>query len=138
MHLVLTHPGNSPAGPGTPMSDTFSKVEVITGVAPPAAFLDRAEAGDDRRDYAAWHVVSYVCALPWAIAHSVCGKETVRANDAVVAPSEVCRSSEAGARAGAAARPQSHEGRDPRAGARSSGGEKADLLSRSPLPGDTR
>ena len=55
------------------------------------------------------------------------GKEAVRADDAVVAASEVRRLRRAGARAGTAARPQNHGSRNPQGGARLGTGKKTDL-----------
>jgi hypothetical protein len=76
------------------MSETFSKVEVITGVArrPQAALHDRAEAGSRQRD-STWHVDQLCCPSPWALpepglqmetADERRGKEALRADEDVV------------------------------------------------------
>src|ERR1044071_6362152 len=118
-----------------PMSDTFSKVEVITGVARRRRFstelklalvAESMQPGMSVSYVARRHGLSPSLVFRWRRLMSEGGKEAVRADDDVVAASEV-RRPRAGTRVGAAARPQNHGSRDPQGGSRTRAGKKTDL-----------
>jgi transposase len=127
------------------MSDTFSKVEVITGVARRRRFstelklavvAETMQPGMSVSYVARRHGLSPSLVFRWRQLMSEGGKEAVRADDAVVAlPRSVA--SRSGARAGAAAGPQDHGSRDPEA-LDLAQARNPILLSHSPLPGDIR
>src|ERR1043166_5544635 len=117
------------------MSDTFSKVEVITGIARRRRFstelklalvAESMQPGMSVSYVARRHGLSPSLVFRWRRLMSEGGKEAVRADDDVVAASEV-RRPRAGTRVGAAARPQNHGSRDPQGGSRTRADKKTDL-----------
>ena len=118
------------------MSDTFSKVEVITGVARRRRFstelklalvAETMQPGLSVSYVARRHGLSPSLLFRWRRLMSEGGKEAVRTDDAVVAASEVRRLEERVPRAGEPARPQNDGSRDPKGGSRLGTGKKNDL-----------
>ena len=127
------------------MSDTFSKVEVITGVARRRRFsteqklavvAETMQPGMSISYVARRHGLSPSLVFRWRRLMSEGGQEAVRADDEVVAALRGSPAGRAGARSRTAARPQDHGGRDPQGGPRPRSGKKTDLLSRSQPPED--
>ena len=107
------------------MSETFSKVEVITGVARRRRFTTEQKLSVVNETLQPGMSISYVArrhglspslVFRWRRLMSEGGKEAVRADEDVVAASEVRRLEELGSRPRTHARPQGHGGRDPEGG----------------------
>jgi transposase len=118
------------------MSDTFSKVEVISGVARRRRFstelklavvAETMQPGMSISYVARRHGLSPSLVFRWRRLMSEGGKEAVRADDEVVAASEVRRLQDL--------RPNSRSLKEALELARA---KKPILLSHSPAPGDTR
>src|SRR5438874_9527917 len=117
------------------MSDTFSKVEVITGVARRRRFstdlklaviAETMQPGMSISYVARRHGLSPSLVFRWRRLMSEGGREAVRADDEVV-PAGAAPTGRAGARSRTVARPQDHGERDPRGGVRAGAGKKSDL-----------
>jgi transposase len=127
------------------MSETFSRVEAITGVARRRRFwadlklavVAELQPGMSISYVARRHGLSPSLVFRWRRLMSEGGKEAVRADDAVVAASEARRLEE---RVRELERFLGRKtiSRDSQGGARTGAGEKPTLLSPSPRPGDTR
>jgi transposase-like protein len=119
----------------TPMSDTFSKVEVITGVARRRSFSTELKLAVVAETMQPGISISYVApqrglspslVFRWRRLMNEGGKEAVRADDAVVPASEVRRLEER-VRELERLLGQDHGSRDPEGGARSGAGKKTDI-----------
>jgi transposase len=128
------------------MSDKFSKVEVITGVARRRRFptdlklaivAETMQPGMSISYVARQHGLSPSLVFRWRRLMSQGGKEAVRADDEVVAASEVRRLEERVRELERLLGRKTDGGRAAQGSARSGAGKKPMLLSRSPLPGDT-
>src|SRR5205807_1169740 len=118
------------------MSDTFSKVEVITGIARRRRFstdlklavvAETMQPGMSISYVARRHGLSPSLVFRWRRLMSEGGREAVRADDEVVPARRAAPSGRAGARSRTVARPQDHGERDSQGGARAGAGKKTDL-----------
>lgn len=152
VHPVLTGHGRYPGGPRdkprhTPMSDTFSKVEVITGVARRRRFstelklavvAETMQPGMSVSYVARRHGLSPSLVFRWRQLMSEGGKEAIRADDQVVAASEVRRLEERVRELERLLGRKTMEVEILKEALDLARTKKPTLLSHSPLPGDIR
>ena len=128
------------------MSETFSKVEVITGVARRRRFTTEQKLSVVNETLQPGMSISYVArrhglspslVFRWRRLMSEGGKEAVRVGEDVVAASEVRRLEERVRELERLLGRKNHGGRDPQRGSGSCTGKKPTLLSRSQFPEDT-